>query len=127
MHFVLNRDHVMVTETGLSYQFEKGKPTFIPKRFADRAIVLGAEPVVSEDKEELAVDAAEAAARKAELDARPAQLEAAIRTLMDRNQARDFTAGGRPNLVTLRVMLGYEVTAAEMDPIWEKVKQSRED
>lgn len=121
MMMQLNREHVLVSKSGLSIQFLKNTPTHVPPRVIREAIALGAE-AAEEDKSVVTKAMAELDAAKDEAAARAPTIEAAVRKLLERNQRGDFTAGGRPNMNVLFRETGLQVAPEELEPIWVKVK-----
>jgi hypothetical protein len=118
----LNRDYVMVTDAGLSYGFTKGVPMNIPHRFVQKAMDLGAEPVEDDDKSEAAMIQKETDAEVVAAAKRSVIVKAAIKKMMEDNMSGDFTAGGRPNLRRLGVIVGFEVERAEVETWFDEVK-----
>jgi hypothetical protein len=121
MQMQLNRDHVHVSKRGISIRFAKDVPTFVPPYLVTEVVGLGG--TVSET-DQSTVDAEMKVVKQAETDAegRSPAIEAAIRTMIERNQRGDFTAGGKPNLNVLSKMVGYTVNADELDAPWRKVR-----
>jgi hypothetical protein len=121
MQMQLNRDHVYVSKRGTSIRFAKDTPTFVPPYLVTEVVGLGG--TVSET-DQSTVDAEMKVVKEAVIAAegRSPAIEAAIRTMIERNQRGDFTAGGKPNLNVLSKMVGYTVNADELDAPWRKVK-----
>lgn len=122
MKFKLNRNYVHVTKDGPSFRFEKdGEATYVPARYAAEIIGIGGIP--SEE------DAAEAAAAKSAADkevaadvARVAKVKEVIKAMHARNQAGDFTAGGKPNPKKVAALVGGEVSQEEIDVAFAEAK-----
>lgn len=120
MFFVLNRDRALVSTMGLSVNFKKDVPVFVPPPLWREAREMGAEPT-----DELPEDTG-VAVSKAPTD--PAEREQAIREAIEaltlRNQRDDFNAGGKPNLKPLADFLGWSVSAKERDLVMLKMANS---
>ena len=116
----LGRDHVMVTPSGISIGFLAETPTHVPNRFVREAIAIGAVAVDNQER----VDAvkAEMEAQRAAAEGRSKRIEDGVRAMIERNQRGDFTGAGRPNLRILNRMTDLEITAEELEPIYEKIK-----
>jgi hypothetical protein len=124
MKLVLNRDYVMVTNSGRSYEFKKGVPTHVPAMFAQAAINIGAE-AVSEDKDEanqLMLDAD--LEEKARLQREP-KLREILVSMIERNESGDFTAGGKPNTGKVQKRFGEPVDRAEVEALFAQVQAER--
>ena len=121
MMMQLNRDHVHVSNYGISIAFTAGVPAYVPARLVPDIVGLGG--TVSEtdqgvvDAEMKVVEAAKIAA-----EGRVPAIEAAIKTMVARNLRGDFTGGGKPNLNTLSRLLGFTINADELEAPWRKVK-----
>jgi len=121
MLMTLNRDHVVVSLSGLSIQFRKGVPTHVPPKVVKEVLAVGGE-IVETDERVKQETMGELQADDLLAQTRSPTIEAAVRRMLARNQRGDFTAGGRPNLNVLSRECGLYVDAAELEPIWEKVK-----
>ncbi len=118
----LNRDHVLVTNSGLSFGFKKGVPLFVPRQYVDIATMLGAEPCDEDTAVEAAAQREQRDAEAAKAARRGSDIEAAIKMLVDRNMPSDFTAGGKPNMKAVESIVGYDCSRDEVDHVFSKVK-----
>ncbi len=131
-YFFISHRNVNIGSTlGYSIQFEKGKPTHVPK--AMHAIVLerGCLPCDKDGnvQESVASTIAESAEAK---PARPVEpenaesrneaIEAAMRAIVARNSPKDFTAGGMPSPAAVSSALGWQADAKDIRPLWNKIK-----
>lgn len=122
MFMKLNRDHVLVTDSGISIGFKKGEPVPVPVRFMSAAIMIGAEACddqAAAKMESIKADRDEATAEAAD---RLKKVEAGVIALVERNMPGDFTAGGKPNMKQLEKLIGFDATRDEVDHIFLKVK-----
>ncbi len=118
MMMTLNRDYQLVSLCGRATFFKEGVPAFVVPHMVKEAIALGAVAAPDEDKALVAATMAEIEKETDDNASRAPKIAAAIKTLVERNQRGDFTAGGRPNLNVLAKLTGFLVTAQELEPIW---------
>lgn len=118
----LNRDYVMCTPSGLSFGFTKGVPLNVPTKWVGNAMMIGAEPCDDEAVFESAEVKAARDAEAAQAAKRASDIEQAVRLLVERNMAGDFTAGGKPNMKAVESLVGYDCTRDEVDHIFIKVR-----
>ena len=116
--YVLGRNYTHRSVHGHIINFVKGQPTYVPPILERELTQLGAEPVDG-DKVDLIDDLPAAPVAPAGED-RKAILLAAFEQLEARNARGDFTGQGRPNLNTLKELVGFEVITRERDAIWEE-------
>lgn len=121
--FTLNRNHVLVTLDGISYQFKKGEPTMIQKRHVGLALGIGAEAHGAEAKEDAKEAEAIAERERADNVDRLDKVIAAVRILADRQADGDFTAGGEPKLKRVTAIVGEPVSLEEVKVAFEQVKR----
>lgn len=123
MQMQLNRDYVHVSLSGLSIEFKKDTPVFVPPRLVREIVALGG--TASDDSPDKAAEVkalAEISAAQAEDATRAPKINEAIRTMIARNQRGDFTAASKPNLRILMNLTGLEITPEELAPMWDKIK-----
>ena len=125
MKMTLNRDHVHYSTVGLSVKFKKDVPTWVAPRLIREIMALGG-VAVEEDKALEAAEMAQINQAQTDADSRAPAIEAGIRKLVARNQRGDFTAGGRPNLRVMFTVTGLDISQAELDPVWDRVKKELE-
>ena len=122
--YVLNKNFVLRSKLGLSVEFIKGKPTYVPPSIEREAAAVGAEPVEG-DKPDLTGEPPPVPVVN-ETDAeRKERLKRVIVALIEENNSANFTGQGRPNARALQTAMGYEVTKQERDVAWEEVMGER--
>lgn len=116
--FVLNRNYTHRSTHGHIINFVKGEPVYIPPILVREVTAFGAEPVDGPRPDVL--DAEQQAAEPAPAgDDLNILISAAFDTMQSRNQRGDYAANGRPSTKVLKEILGFEVTAAARDAVWE--------
>ncbi len=124
-NMVLNRDDVFVSTRGNSYGFKKGVPLHVSPKLIPEALRFGASLAEGEDeagKKEFADVKAGMDREEQETADRKPKIVEAIQTMLKRNLAGDFTAGGKPNLNQMAKLTKFTVTTEELDPIWKEIK-----
>lgn len=131
--FVSPRDIVVRTTQGAAIAFEKGKPTHVPQRLHSLVMEKGILPCDAQGK---VLDAAEAAEvvppeKKVKMAPEdPAKLEAelvtAMKMIVERNDAKDFTANGTPHSDAVSGLIGYRVDQKTVRDAWVKLRQAKE-
>ena len=119
MNFVLHRDRTIASVMGLSIEFLKNVPTFVPPFMYQEVIAAGGVPESELTEAELT------AGNPAEpLDPvnRKAALVAAFEKIVLRSVREEFTAGGAPHNAVLAKELGWSVHAKERDIAWAEFK-----
>ena len=100
-HFVLNRNHTLISKTGLAVRFEKGVARPVQMILVPEVVGIGAERVEEpqgHEREEL--------------------IKAAIEDLVERNSSKDFNAGGVPKPVAIKAIVGFQPEADETKKAW---------
>ncbi len=122
----LLKDINIGSTTGRSILFEKGKPTHVPREMHAEVMSRGVLPCDKDGKVgEVQVDPQpEADLTMAPEDAqeRAEALEGAIRQVVKRNDAMDFTGGGVPSASVLSSILKWRVDQKEVRPVWARLK-----
>lgn len=116
--FVLNRNYTHRSTHGHVVNFVKGEPVYIPPILVREVTAFGAEPVDG-PRADLLEPESPPPETVPSGDDRTVLLNAAFDTIQARNQRGDFGANGRPSTKVLKELLGFEVTAAERDAVWE--------
>ena len=128
--FVSHRDVTVTSLQGYSIFFEKGVPTHAPRAIHSEVMEKGVMPC---DEQGNPLDEPAAAAVVAPEQPRvmvapedghereEAILEA-IKTIVKRNNSKDFNAGGVPSAGSLTAALGWKVDTTEVRAIWVKHK-----
>ena len=123
MKFTLNRDRVHASVLGLSVEFKKGVPTYVPPEVYNDVIAVGAVP-----EEELPeVDPAKASNEPNDPTERRAAVYEAFEAITLRNSREDFAASGSPNAKVLNDALGWPLSAKERASFWAQFKAEKGD
>jgi hypothetical protein len=120
--FVLNRDYVLRTLSGLSVRFVKGEPVFVPPTIQADAVAIGAVCVDGEvdvlPKEE-----------DEEAPLTPDELKilmfAAFDQLVKRDGRGDFTGNGLPSMKAVEQIVGRNLDRADVTDAWREYQQSK--
>lgn len=125
MQFVSNRD-IVVVGPGHAIEFKKGEPTDVPRIMHKACLEKGVIPV--EDPAGNAGSVADAD-DKPRLLLRPEDgeemndkiLEALI-AIVQRNDTRDFDAGGMPTAASVTAITGWKVDRKDVRKVWEEFR-----
>lgn len=130
--FVSNRDINVGSLTGRSILFEKGIPTHVPKEMHAEVMEKGILPCDEKGETVDAKDAPIPESKEPQLRLPPEDaveraeaIQAAVIAIANRNNPKDFSAGGVPTATAVSGALGYSVAAADIRPVWDKVKVER--
>jgi len=127
--FVSNRDIVIVSTQGYAIGFEKGVPMHVPRAMHSEVMEKGAIPC---DQAGTTLDSSKVEHEPALklLVAPEDALERAdaiapvLAAIAERNNSKDFTAGGVPTAGAVSAVLGWKAEPIEIRPVWQKYKQS---
>lgn len=130
-YFVSHRDIVVGSTEGHSIGFEKGVPTHVPRSMHATVLNKGCLPCDKEGKilDDVTAHAPGAVEEKKVLiepedaEERKAAIEKAIKAMVGRNNAKDFSAGGVPLAATVSAAVGWQVDQKEIRPIWDAMKR----
>jgi len=111
MKFVMNRDRVVVTRLGRSFEFKKNEPLHVPPMCWAEVQAAGAAP-----EEDLPEDSAKSTVPTGE--ARTAAITEAMKAMVVEGVREHFTAAGAPHTTALSQKLGFAVDAKERDAVW---------
>lgn len=112
----MNRNYTLRSRYGRSVYFEKGKETYIPDFMVKEATAVGAENC---DK------TAEPVATKAKVwtfEERKNAVYEVFANLIEKNDAKDFTASGQPSLTAVKKLIEFDLERAELDDFWKAYK-----
>ena len=90
----------------------------VPQMFIQSAFAAGAVPVDAVAEEFIAAPVKNHSKTDLEL------IEAGIKTMLERNDEGDFTAGGLPNRKKLSALVGMNVTAEDVTIAWTALNES---
>lgn len=122
MKFVMHRDKTISSTCGLSMEFKKGVPVFVPPPLYAEVIAVGGVP-----EEPLPDDPAPvASAAPQNSTERDKRLADAFDVIVKRNRREDFTAAGMPHAAVLSTEAGWTLSAKERDLAWVKYTAGKE-
>lgn len=116
MKFVMHRNRTVSSTCGLSVEFKKGEPTYVPPPMYNDVIAVGAVPEDEIPESEMP----KGKPTPEQLAEREAQMMAAFTKITDANSREDFTAGGTPTQAAMSRELGWTPAAKERDAAWSK-------
>lgn len=119
--FISNRDIVVRSKHGHAIEFLKGVPTDVPRVMHGEVMergILPSEGVISEE-DSTVHDVKLRLAPEDALDREDRILDA-IKAIIKRNNASDFTGGGRPHMDAVTALVGWRVDQKETNKVWEK-------
>lgn len=129
--FVSNRDVVVRSaKCGMSIAFKKGEPTNVPRVMHSEVMDKGILPV--EDNGAPVNPAEHTAGTEPEKklvlapedgEERRDKIIEAIKQIVTRNNAKDFTGGGQPSAGVLTAALGWRVDQKEVRTIWNENRE----
>lgn len=114
---VLNRNYVLVTRMGHVVAFEKGVPTHVPYAVYQEAIGIGALPADGSDPNVLNDDKRNTT--PSDPSERNPLIMKAIKTIVEKNERKDFTAAGSPSVKAVERELGFDVDGREVSAVWQ--------
>jgi hypothetical protein len=117
---VLQRNFILRTTKGYSFQFVKGVPLNVPNICVPDAVAIGAVPVEGETADVLPPDPLPPVMLPPE--EREAKMFDAFKQLIERNDRGDFTASNQPHCKKIQSIVGFEVTIGERDDAWRKFR-----
>lgn len=112
----MNRNYTLRSRYGRSVYFEKGKETYIPDFMVKEATAVGAE-----NCDKTAVPVA-AKAKTWTFDERKNVVFEVFANLIEKNDAKDFTASGQPSLTAVKKLIEFDLERAELDDFWKAYK-----
>ena len=95
--FKLNRNFTLISKTGLALRFEKGVPRPVHAQLVPEVLAIGAERVDAEQGEGMGDE--KRPPEEPQGVEREDLIQAAIEDLVERNNSKDFNAGGVPKPV----------------------------
>ena len=124
MKFVLHKTRTIASVMGLSIEFEKNVPTFVPPYMYQEIIAAGGVP-----ESELSDDDMKTGNPDEPFDpaVRKEQLIAAFERIVLRGTREDFTAGGTPHNAVMTKELGWVLPTKERDVAWAEFKVGSKD
>ena len=115
-HFVLNRNHALISKTGLAVRFEKGVARPVQLILVPEVVGIGAERVDGEQGE--GFEEEKRLPEEPQGHEREELIKAAIEDLVERNSSKDFNAGGVPKPVAIKAIVGFQPEADETKKAW---------
>jgi hypothetical protein len=128
--FVAPRDMNVTSTQGYSLDFKKGEPTHVPRAMHAEVMEKGVLPCdargeIKEAPEPAEVDPAAAVrvmVAPEDGDERSDAILEAIKALVARNDAKDFSAGGIPSAAAVTHAVGWRADRKEIAAVWQKYK-----
>lgn len=114
--YILNRNYLHRSTQGFTIKFEKGQPVYVPPACEREVAAFGAERVEGATPSALGDEVVQTQ----ELDA-PQRIEAiivVIRDMVERNDSRDFTGAGVPNVKAVDKKLPFSPDKSEVLEAW---------
>lgn len=119
--YKVNRTTVLRTTAGCSFQIIKDEPFNAPLVVEPDIIAIGGERL--DGTPESFRDDVPDVVPQISGEVRQTKIRNAIVSILKRNDAKDFTAQGSPNLRTIARMTGLqELDRSEIDDIWREVR-----
>lgn len=115
-HFVLNRNHTLISKTGLAVRFEKGVVRPVQALLVPEVVAIGAERVDGEQGE--GFEEPKRLPEEPQGHEREDLIKAAIEDLVERNSSKDFNAGGVPKPIAIKAIVGFQPEADEVKKAW---------
>ena len=125
-NFTLNRNYVLRSLSGRSYEFRKGEPLNIPEQAVREAVAVGATPSDGSDPNVLVDEKVDKTPQ--DPTTRRNDIMAAMLKLINKSDRTDFTAGGTPHPDAITKIVGYGVQGSEIQVVWNAYcEQNAED
>lgn len=121
MDYIAPRNMTVVSKSGRSVEFEKGKPTYAPSQMHAELIAMGVVPA-----EEIPEPVDDGLPKEPTVPTeREAAVFAAFEALMLRNKRGDFAGTGAPHAAVLSKELGWAIDGKERDAAWLKFQGTK--
>lgn len=119
VEMVLDRNHTVRSTLGHMITFKKGEPTLVPAHMMRLCAEIGAKRT---DKKDAIAPPEEESQPPQPIDPgqRLVSVRAAIEALVERNNVKDFTAGGTPKTSSVSDETGYKVDRTEVAKAWKQ-------
>jgi hypothetical protein len=121
-YMIMQRDFV-VKANGHSIDFKAGEKTWVPPQCHGEAMKYGASPV--DKKEDLKLEPAIERPKVTTGEDRDKALNDAMVYLEHTNHTDDFGANGLPKVAAVKSIVGFDVSGAERDGAWTKMKKAQ--
>lgn len=119
--YKLNRNYTLRSVLGRIINFKKGEPTYVPPELVKEIVQIGGEAVDEASgkalEQELPSDENKAPALL-EGEALMVAIKQAIIAIVDRNDPKEFTAGGAPHVKAIERIIGQDIDATDRDTAW---------
>ena len=123
MKFMMHRNRTVISTCGLSIEFIKGELHHVPAAMYAEVIAVGGVPESEIPEDEMP----KGAPTPEQLVDRDKQMQVAFKTIVERGNRDDFTAGGAPHNVVVSRELGWTVQAKERDAAWIAYQAGKDD
>lgn len=115
--YKLNRDFVLRSKFGRSVAFKAGEATHIPSFLEAECIAIG-----GENCDKTAPKTTPKNNDSWTYEKRRDYLFNLFNKLIEKNDAKDFTASGQPSLAVVKKHVEFELERAELDDYWKAYK-----
>lgn len=125
-YFTSKRDIILFHREAIQRVLvEAGVPTHVPKALHSVALEKGLEPCDANGKPlgnaaDLVEDPPKVLLAPEDADEREAAIKEAMKAIVARNDASDFTSGGTPSSTAVTAAVGWKVDQKENRKVWEK-------
>lgn len=119
--YTLNRDFTLVSLMGHAITFVKGVPTNVPPMCEKEVIAIGGECVEGEGVDPIGPDVQPA--RELDQIERDDELTAAFKLLIEKNDSKDFTGAGTPNVKAVEKIIDFHTDRNEIDLLWRRLQE----
>ena len=123
--YVLNRNYTRRSTMGFTVVFEKGTPVYVPQMIEKEVLAFGAERVDGEKPDVLEPEVQVEAPPVG--DDRQVMLFAAFDEIVARNNSKEFTGSGTPNLKVVEKIVKFDVDKDELVEAWQKYRTKGEE
>lgn len=123
MAFMKMQRAFVIKSNGHSIPFKANEKTWVPPECHAEAMKYGAVPV--DKKEDLKLEPAIERPKVTTGEDRDKALNDAMVYLQDTNNPDDFGANGLPKVGAVKSIVGFDVSGAERDGAWTKMKKAQ--
>lgn len=121
-YMILSRNYTLASLAGRVITFNKNEPTWVPPEVVKEALLIGAEGA----EHKIDILGVETAPEQQISQAdREVLIESAFDTITGRDIRGDFTGQGVPSVAIIGGIVGFEVSRAELDPLWTDYKAKK--
>lgn len=115
--YILNRNYLHRSTQGFTIKFEKGQPVYVPPLCEREVVAFGAERVEGDNPDVL--DDEQKPQELGAVERRDAILSV-IAEMVERNDSKDFTGAGVPNVKAVDKRVPFSPDKSEVLEAWEE-------